>query len=153
SVRHTLKKANELGVAVAERKFTLAYQPVVTLASGELHHHEVLVRFGEDASPFPMIRMAEELDLIEDLDMAVLQSAAEEMVAQPKLRLAVNVSGRTIISAGFIERVSALVKAKATLKQRLMFEVTESAAIEDMSLANRHIQVLRQLGCKVCLDD
>jgi len=65
SVRHTLKKASALGAMVTERRFKLAYQPVVNLATGALHHHEVLVRFGEEESPFPMIRMAEELDLIE----------------------------------------------------------------------------------------
>jgi EAL domain-containing protein (putative c-di-GMP-specific phosphodiesterase class I) len=153
SVRHTLKKANALGVAVAERRFKLAFQPVVTLATGETHHHEVLVRFGEDESPFPMIRMAEELDLIEDLDLAVVHRAAGEMAADPKLKLAVNVSGRTITSPAFIARMTELVKSKRTLKARLMFEVTESATIDDLALANRHIQALRRLGCLVCLDD
>jgi EAL domain-containing protein (putative c-di-GMP-specific phosphodiesterase class I) len=153
SVRHTLKKANALGAAVAERRFDLVYQPVVTLATGELHHHEVLVRFGEDQSPFPMIRMAEELDLIEELDLAVAQRAAVEMARDPKLRLAVNVSGRTITSPEFVAKMTALLKARRTLKGRLMFEVTESAAIDDLGLADRHIQALRALGCEVCLDD
>jgi EAL domain-containing protein (putative c-di-GMP-specific phosphodiesterase class I) len=153
SVRHTLKKANALGAAVAQRRFDLVYQPVVALATGELHHHEVLVRFGEDQSPFPMIRMAEELDLIEELDLAVVQRVAGDMIQDPKLRLAVNVSGRTITSPAFIGKVTALVKAKRALKGRLMFEVTESATIDDLRLADRHIQTLRALGCQVCLDD
>ena len=50
--------------APPDRRGRLAYQPVVSLADGRLHHHEVLVRFGSEGSPFPTIRMAEEMDLI-----------------------------------------------------------------------------------------
>jgi EAL domain-containing protein (putative c-di-GMP-specific phosphodiesterase class I) len=153
SVRHTLAKASALGAAVSEKRFQLVYQPVVTLKTGALHHHEVLVRFGEDASPFPMIRMAEELDLIEELDLAVARQAADQMLADSKLKLAVNLSGRTIVSPGFIAQATAMLNEKPALKHRMLFEITESAAIEDMGLANKHIQTLRGLGCKVCLDD
>ncbi len=153
SVRHTLEKADALGSAVAERRFTLVFQPVVAVKSGELHHHEVLVRFGDDASPFPMIRMAEELDLIEGLDLAVAEQTVAELAADPKIKLAVNVSGRTIISPAFPNAMKSLVGGRPDIKSRLMFEITESAAIEDLALADRHIQALRDLGCIVCLDD
>jgi EAL domain-containing protein (putative c-di-GMP-specific phosphodiesterase class I) len=153
SVRHTLEKANALGSAVAKREFNLVYQPVVVLETGELHHHEVLVRFGDNASPFPMIRMAEELDLIEGLDLAILDAACGELAKDPKLRLAVNVSGRSIVSPTYIEGVEHILKGKEALKPRLMYEITESAAIEDLAHADRHIQALRTGGCQVCLDD
>jgi EAL domain-containing protein (putative c-di-GMP-specific phosphodiesterase class I) len=153
SVRHTLKKASALGELVNERRFKLVYQPVVALSDGALHHHEVLVRFGEDESPFPMIRMAEELDLIEELDFAVFERAAEELDNNAKLSVAVNISGRTITSVPFIEKVVSLVEAKKSWAGRMMFELTESATIDDLHLADRHIQKLREHGCLVCLDD
>lgn len=153
SVRQTLEKANALGSVVAKREFNLVYQPVVTLASGELHHHEVLVRFGDNASPFPMIHMAEELDLIEGLDLAILDKACAELTRDPTLSLAVNVSGRSIVSPTFMEGVQHILKGKKAIKPRLMFEITESAAIDDLALADRHIQALRTDGSQVCLDD
>ena len=153
SVRHTLEKANALGSVVAEKRFNLVYQPVVVLKNGELHHHEVLVRFGDDASPFPMIRMAEELDLIEGLDLAIMERAVDEIIADKSLKLAVNISGRSIVSPTFLGGVDKVLKGKDAIKNRLMFEITESAAIEDLALADRNIQVLRGLGCMVCLDD
>jgi len=153
SVRHTLQKASALGSAVANRQFSLVYQPVVSLEDGALHHHEVLVRFGDNASPFPMIRMAEELDLIESLDLAILERACDALARDPKLKLAVNVSGRSIVSASYIEGVERILGGRPSLRARLMYEVTESAAIEDLPLADRHIQVLRQGGGEVCLDD
>ena len=34
-----------------------------------------------------------------------------------------------------------------------MFELTESAALDDLALADRHLHALRELGCEICLDD
>ncbi len=147
-----LTDASALGAAISGRAFRLAYQPVFELQSRALHHFEVLVRFGEDESPFPQIRMAEELDLIEALDFAILERTADVMAKAKDVRLAVNVSGRTIISSDYLERALALIQRRG-LSGRLMFELTESAAIDDLALADRHIQALRRAGCEVCLDD
>jgi EAL domain-containing protein (putative c-di-GMP-specific phosphodiesterase class I) len=154
SIRRTLMDVGALGQAVNDRSFRLVYQPIVDLKKGgALHHHEVLVRFGDDGSPFPMIRMAEELDLIETLDLAVVEQAVAKMAMDPKLRLAVNVSGRTIGSAGFVEAIRKILAARPDVRGRLMFELTESAAIDDLAAADRHLQALRGEGCLVCLDD
>lgn len=155
SVQKTLTDIGELGSLVAEKRFRLAFQPVVDLQArpARLHHYEVLVRFGDAASPFPMIRMAEELDLIEPLDRAVTERSVQLMSQDPSLSLAVNVSGRTITSPGFVDFVSALLVANESVRGRLMFELTESAAIDDLTLADRHLQALRREGCRICLDD
>jgi EAL domain-containing protein (putative c-di-GMP-specific phosphodiesterase class I) len=154
SVRRTLTDVGILGDAVNGRNFQLVFQPVVNLKDkNSIHHHEVLVRFGDNASPFPMIRMAEELDLIEPLDIAVVEQTIDRLVADPKLRLAANISGRTITSSAFVSAVKAMLAAKPAANGRLMFELTESAAIDDLALADRHLQALRAQGCLVCLDD
>ena len=157
ALNHALDKAiteaGALGAAISDKTFRLAYQPVVDLTSRAVHHFEVLVRFGADESPFPQIRMAEELDLIEALDYAVLERAVGVMAPKPGLKLAVNISGRTIISGAYVERAIKLIRAHPEIEGRLMFELTESAAIDDLQLADSHIQVLRGAGCEVCLDD
>lgn len=155
SLKRTLARAGALGEAVNNRRFTLAYQPVVDLKDRQPHHHEVLVRFENGDSPFALIQMAEQFDLIEELDHAVLDQAAKRLILPNagKLRLAVNVSGQTITSETYIDHVRDLIRREPILKRRLIFEVTESAAIDDLSRADRHIQVLRGLGSLVCLDD
>ena len=154
SVRRTLTDVSALGEAVSGRSFKLVFQPVVDLkAKNALHHHEVLVRFGDNASPFPMIRMAEELDLIEPLDLAVVEQTIERLAADTSLKLAANISGRTITSSDFVTAVKAMLAAKPVVNGRLLFELTESAAIEDMALADRHLQALRDEGVMICLDD
>jgi EAL domain-containing protein (putative c-di-GMP-specific phosphodiesterase class I) len=154
SVEKTVAQAGVFGSLVQARRFKLVFQPVMSMTDGSVHHHEVLVRFDGDRSPFAMIRMAEELDIIEHLDRAVAEEAALRLRADRsgKLRLAVNVSGRTIVSPGFVEGIARLAAA-GDLDDRLMFEITESAAIDDLNRAQRHIAALQAMGLKVCLDD
>jgi EAL domain-containing protein (putative c-di-GMP-specific phosphodiesterase class I)/GGDEF domain-containing protein len=155
SVKRTLSRAGALGVAVSQRRFTLAYQPVVNLATGVAHHHEALVRFEDGGSPFQLIRMAEEFDLIEELDHAVAEMAVKRLASDRtgELKLAVNVSGRTIVSETFVNYIAGLLSKHDTAKGRLIFEITETSAIDDLPRANLHIQGLRGLGSLVCLDD
>lgn len=153
SVQKTLTRMGDLQKVMKAGDFRLVYQPVVDLkAGGALHHHEVLVRFGDD-SPFPMIRLAEELDMIQGLDLAIIERTIRELNANPGLKLAVNVSGRTIVNADFMGSIRQMLARHPAARKRLMFELTESAAIDDLALADRHLQMLRTAGCEVCLDD
>jgi len=153
AMRATLNKAGALGAAIKHRRFNLHYQPVVALADGSLHHHEVLVRFGSEGSPFPTIRMAEEMDLIEPLDVAILEETLEALKRDASLVLAVNVSGRSLMRDSYVNGALSLLKARPWANGRLMFELTESAAVEDLAQADRRLQALRAAGCEVCLDD
>jgi EAL domain-containing protein (putative c-di-GMP-specific phosphodiesterase class I) len=155
SVKRTLSRAGALGVAVSQRRFTLAYQPVVDLKTGAAHHHEALVRFEDGGSPFQLIRMAEEFDLIEELDHAIAEMAVKRLASDRTgaVKLAVNVSGRTIVSDTFVNHIAGLLSRHEAAKGRLIFEITETSAIDDLPRANLHIQGLRGLGSLVCLDD
>ena len=155
SLRDTMNRAGDFGTMVTNREFRMVYQPVVSLQSGAIHHYEALVRFEGNRSPFSMIRMAEELDLIEQLDLAVIEATLKRLSLDPKkgLRLAVNVSGLSISQSSFVEKVRTLVKSSGMAPDRQIFEITESALIEDLDQANTHIQSLRQDGHVVCLDD
>lgn len=154
SIKKTLADVGALGAAVNDKRFNLVYQPVVDLKAGSgLHHYEVLVRFGDNASPYPMIRMAEELDLIQALDIAVVEQTLERLAAEPGLMLAANISGRTIISSAFVEAMRQMLAKRPGTAARLLLEITESAAIDDLRLADRHLIALREEGCRICLDD
>ena len=154
SVQRTVSQAGAFGAMVHARKFKLVFQPVVSLTDGSVHHHETLIRFDGDQSPFAMIRMAEELDIIEDLDIAVAEETVARLRADKtgKLRLAFNASGRSIISPSFIEAIERLAKPGG-LSDRLIIEITETAAIDYLALARRHIEALQARGLEVCLDD
>ena len=74
-------------------------------------------------------------------------------MARPGLQLAVNVSGRTIMSHDYVLHAAGLIARAPSVRGRLMLELTESAAIEDLTKADRHLQILRKQGCQVALDD
>jgi EAL domain-containing protein (putative c-di-GMP-specific phosphodiesterase class I) len=83
-----------------------------------------------------------------------MQKAFAEMRAREDMpNLAINISARSFLQNGFIDRVLRLVDLEPRLKGRLMFEITESAALSDLNLANTYIQRLRKAGYPVCLDD
>ncbi len=150
----TLSQAKAFSQAVKTKRFKLVYQPIVDLASRDVRHYEALVRFPGEESPAEAIRMAEELDLIEALDLAV----TEEVVAVlrtygPPVRIAVNVSGRSFLQPKFLDRLLAIAAGDVRLKGRMLLEITESAALANLPLAEERIQRLRRHGFQVCLDD
>src|SRR5690606_10297240 len=87
------------------------------------------------------------------LDIAVVDQTIARLVAEPHLKLAANVSGRTIVSPAFVTAVHQMLADAPSAAGRLLLEITESAAIDDLALADRHLSALRETGCVVCLDD
>ncbi|MEO6338812.1 MAG: EAL domain-containing protein [Caulobacteraceae bacterium] len=142
---------------VQDRDFNLVYQPVVSLKTGAVGHYEVLARFAPNESPLEQIKFAEDLDLMEPFDFAVVETVINRLAQADAagLKFAVNLSGRSILRRGFVERLLALLGAhsRLNLPSRLEFEITESAALDDLQRADRCIQKLRGAGFKVALDD
>jgi EAL domain-containing protein (putative c-di-GMP-specific phosphodiesterase class I) len=153
-LEETLRLAKAFTASVKARKFKLVYQPIIDLTSHQVNHYEALVRFPGDESPQNTIRMAEELDLIETLDLAVAEKAIGALRSHgPEIRIAVNVSGRSFLRPKFLDRLLELTAGDVRLKGRLLFEITESAALANLELADERIQRLRRNGFRVCIDD
>jgi EAL domain-containing protein (putative c-di-GMP-specific phosphodiesterase class I)/GGDEF domain-containing protein len=151
----TVREAGAFTSMVEDRRFSLVYQPVVDLQTWNLHHFEVLARFEKGQSPADTIRMAEELEIIEDFDFAVLERAVRLLKSgvSRDLNLAVNVSARSLMHDDFMSALARVTKAETALKDRLLFEITESTALDSLETANARIQTLRESGFAVCLDD
>jgi EAL domain-containing protein (putative c-di-GMP-specific phosphodiesterase class I) len=151
----TVTEANAFSAKVKDRKFQLVYQPVVELGSGALQHFEALVRLDGDKSPAKAIRMAEELQIIQGLDLAVVEQVVKKLKARDsgRLKLAANVSARSLTDPGFLPTLLRLVASDPALPGRLLFEITETTTIEDLDQANAAIQRLRQHGLAIFLDD
>jgi EAL domain-containing protein (putative c-di-GMP-specific phosphodiesterase class I) len=161
-VRHILSdtaaKLKALRSELAGQRFDLAFQPVVSLDSRKVQHYEALVRFDEQASPAERVAFAEQVGLVADLDIAVLDRAIrtieETKATHPNLAVAINLSGRSLQSAIFRSQLDALVRARGDLlRGRLLFEVTESALIDDAREVSVFLQDLRGRGFRICLDD
>lgn len=140
--------------AVGSGDFRLAYQPIVTLDGARLHHFEALARFNEEHGPAETIRMAEQLGLIVDFDLAVVKQVAKTLAATgPEVRIAANISGISLTAPDFLGAMAQILSASRVAADRLLLEVTETARIADIPEARSQIAALRKRGHPVCLDD
>lgn len=143
---------------VAHSNFSIVFQPIVSLKNGVVHHYEVLSRFqgkfGE--SPYRYICFAEETGLISSFDFAVMLKTVEWLETHAKktpVRMAVNMSGQSLMDNGYRQRVDELLQKKPWIKDFLILEITESSRVEDLQAADLYVQHLRSKGLPVCLDD
>jgi EAL domain-containing protein (putative c-di-GMP-specific phosphodiesterase class I) len=118
-------------------------------------HHEVLVRFDRGVGPAPLIKLAEDLALIERLDGLVTEQAVRRLraVGSERLRLAINVSGASLLNDAYLERLLTVTNSGPGLRTRLQLEITESATLNDLAAASRRIRALRDAGFQVVIDD
>jgi PAS domain S-box-containing protein len=153
-VNRTIARVTAVRSTLSSGKFTLVFQPIVNLGDNALHHFEVLTRFAPGQSPYDLIAFSEEVGLAEELDLAVCERALR-MARKRQIPhiLALNLSGRSIQSSAFITRLLALVTELAADQRKIMFEITESAAIRNLEDAEAVIRMLRRRGHPLCLDD
>ena len=137
---------------------TLAYQPILNLKTGELTSFEALARwnhptFGE-VSPALFIPAAERLGRIGEITLSLLSKAldfAAEWV--PPCRLSFNLSAAHICSENAAAEIVNLIKRKNFPPDRLQFEITETAMLVNFDVARRNVELLRNAGCRIALDD
>jgi EAL domain-containing protein (putative c-di-GMP-specific phosphodiesterase class I) len=151
----TLKHAGEFRVAVQDRSFKLVYQPVMRLADEKVHVFEALLRLPGKETAGASIRMAEQLGLIDKLDVAVAEQAwgVLERDRTRELAIAINISGGALRDDAYIQGLIGMTKRAQSLRNRFTIEITERAALEDLEMADRRVQALRRMGFRVCVDD
>jgi EAL domain-containing protein (putative c-di-GMP-specific phosphodiesterase class I) len=143
---------------VAAGDFDVAFQPVIDVMTGEIHHYEALARFGgkADESPYRHITFAEETGLIPEFDVAMAAKVVGWLAQMPRsrnYRIAINMSGNSVGNLDYISRLIHLLRTNNWLEGRLLFEITESARVFDLQSVNKFVQTLRNAGYAVCLDD
>ena len=135
------------------------YQPIVGLSSRDVHHYEALARFGgkTEESPFELLSFAEEAGIIMDFDLAMcgrVMQFLETIKAQKReLCIAVNLSGRSLETPIFLNKLIQLLGNFSPPRSWLQFEITESSTIHDLETTNNFLCALRELGHAVGLDD
>jgi diguanylate cyclase (GGDEF)-like protein len=153
----------ELRAAVAGQLLDVAYQPIVSCVDGRVCSVEALVRWNHpqrgSVSPSSIVAVAEQSDLIVELGAWVMERSfldrgrwLREHPESP-LDLAVNVSGRQLMSHGFFAAVVLLLARTGMDPTALVLEITEDVVIEDSDRAMTMLDSLRGLGIRLALDD
>lgn len=140
----------------------LRCQKISPCHEGGAAHYEILLGVNQDLVPAhttqSFVVMAEQMGLIQELDIWVLQSALYWMDQNQReldqlSGLSINLSGGSLAERTHVDAMLALLDQYDHLTKKIIFEVTETAAIEHLDTAVRSLNDLRKRGCRVALDD
>ena len=149
--------------AIEARKLSLAFQPVIELATGKVCGFEALARWreeGVDISPSAFIPVAEESGLILPLGRWVMNEALATLKRWDSAaggvmdtRMAVNVSAIQVVRDDVPAMIAAALAANGVGADRLVLELTESAIVADPDRAAQAMNAIREIGATIALDD
>ncbi len=166
SLRHEeMKWVSRITSAVEEDRLELFFQPIIGIGKhngNSRGHYELLLRMrdeeGELVGPDQFIPAAERYNLMSTLDRWVIHEALTELAdrndtGEARYTLAINLSGTSLSEDRFLEFVIDELKRQKLPNGAICFEITETAAISNLSRVVHFMQTLKKLGCKFSLDD
>jgi diguanylate cyclase (GGDEF)-like protein/PAS domain S-box-containing protein len=149
--------AEQIRRALEEDRFELHWQPIIELASGDDTHRELLLRMiGDDGALIPpgaFIPTAERFGLIQAIDRWVVRRAIALLAEHPAISLEVNLSAATISDPELGSLIESELAATTVDPGRLVFEITETAAIANIDQARLFAERIARVGCGFALDD
>lgn len=135
----------------------LVLQPMVDSRTGEPRIYECLLRMkredGEMVSAGQFIELAEQLGLSRYIDKSALEMAVALLKQHPDLTLSVNVSSLTANEPDWMASLRSLTGEDRSITSRLIVEITETSVIVDMDSMKTFVDTLRELGCRIAIDD
>jgi diguanylate cyclase (GGDEF)-like protein len=149
--------ADEVVSALNDNRLLLAYQPIVCARTRKVSHYEGLLRMkrpdGTIDAAGAFIPAAEQLGIVRLVDRHALELTIAKLREQPHAILSVNVSGTTAGDPGWLQSFVDYVRANQTVANRLVVELTETAALHHFEENAQFVSQLRELGTKLAIDD
>jgi EAL domain-containing protein (putative c-di-GMP-specific phosphodiesterase class I) len=141
--------------ALDEDRLILDAQPIVDLATGDTVQHELLIRMidrdGRLVSPGEFLPTAERFGLITEIDRWVIEQGAR--LAADGGPVAINLSGASIGNPEILAAIERAIVASGAPPGNLVFEITETALMENIDRGELFAEQLIRLGCHLALDD
>jgi diguanylate cyclase (GGDEF)-like protein/PAS domain S-box-containing protein len=149
--------------ALKEDRFALHHQRILPLADGSrlAPRCELLVRMVEQdgtlIAPGKLIPAAERFRQMPDIDRWVIRRALQ-LIAQPGrdrqfASYAINLSGQSLGQPELLDYVKREILRSGVRAEMLTFEITETAAIQNIAHAGQFMAELKKMGCQFALDD
>ncbi len=153
--------AERIRKALAKDELVLHAQPIRDARSGRVSRYELLVRLrdydGGLIQPGTFLYIAEQIDLVQEIDRWVVSRALEALASNGEAReqpvLEVNLSGLSIGDAALLDLIETAVAEGSVNPDGLVFEITETAAVANLERARSFATRLGELGCRFALDD
>ena len=152
---------NRITRALRKKHFVLHYQPILDISSNRINHYEVLLRMqssrGVLFSPSGFISIAEKTSHIREIDHWVLESAIRRLdsfrIEGHDISFSINLSAHAFSDDTLLPHLEMVLSEINTPAHNIVFEITETAALEDFSAACDMMYKIRALGCRFALDD
>jgi diguanylate cyclase (GGDEF)-like protein len=155
--RQNVRSSEEIVRALNEGRVAVAFEPVVATASRAPAFYECLMRIrrtdGGVIGAGEIIPLAERLGLVRLIDRRMLELVVAELVAAPSLKASLNVSAASTVDPDWWTALAAALGAHGDLARRLTLEITESAAIQDLDDTRGFVARVKDLGCRIAIDD
>lgn len=160
--RGEMQWVTRIGQALEEDRFLLYAQAITPLNGDSEEHYELLIRMidetGELIPPGAFLPAAERYNLIAKIDLWVIKQAFAILVENPAFVqrvnfISINLSGQSLADPNVLDLIKNRLQESGIEGEKVCFEITETAAISNMSMAKQFISTLKQLGCWFALDD
>jgi diguanylate cyclase (GGDEF)-like protein len=155
--RENVRATDEIVAALNERRIFLAYETVASAIDRKAAFYECLMRIrrndGSLIAASEIVPVAEQLGLVRLLDFRVLELVVDEMIATPTLQTSFNVSPASTTDPDWWAGLGSLLRTHAGVAERLTVEITESAAIHDIDETRGFVARVKDLGCRIAIDD
>ncbi|BBU32184.1 bifunctional diguanylate cyclase/phosphodiesterase (plasmid) [Burkholderia sp. THE68] len=165
-MNHTALKSlilqRDLHRALSDDELSLSFQPKFSVASQSVTGVEALIRWRHpelgEIAPLEFIPIAERSGLIVEIGDWVLREVCRNIAlwdAQglPAVPVSVNLSPIQFNVPDLVARIDALIVAAGVVPSRLMFEITETTAMQNIEKTSRTIEALQSRGYAVAVDD
>lgn len=162
AARDRLALEMELRRALEAGDLDLAFQPIVSMAAGEIVRVEALARWhrgsGAEVRPFRFLPVAEVIGLADELDAWVLRRALRQLAlwrsdGHEDLCVAVNVSSSRFQDPALVQEVEDALREADVPAPNLHLEVTERVAMHRADASLYTMKALQRLGVGLSIDD
>lgn len=155
--RANIRVTDEIVSALNDRRAVVVFEPVIDARTRQTAFHECLARImsadGELVLAPDVVPIAEKLGLIRLVDHRVLELVIAELAAAPQAKLSLNVSPVTTTDVEWWNNLESALRANPGVGERLIVEITETVAIQDLDQARGFVARLKNLGARIAIDD
>jgi diguanylate cyclase (GGDEF)-like protein len=155
--RVNIRVTDEIVTALNDRRIVMAFEPVVEAGSRNASFYECLVRMEQNDGQVllapDIVPVAEKLGLIHMVDHRVLELVVAELARSPNVRLSLNISPDTTMDPDWSASIESLMRAHPGVAERLIVEITETVAIQDIDDIRGFVTRLKSFGSRIAIDD
>ncbi len=152
-----IRVTDEIISALNDRRIVMAYEPVVSTQARTKVFHECLVRMKNDNGELSLapdiVPVAEKLGLIRLIDSRVLELVVAELATAPDIHLSLNISPDMAMDPDWGAGIESLMRAHPGVAERLIVEITETVAVQDIDDVRGFVTRLKNFGCRIAIDD